>query len=367
MTPSDKRLPRSDTPQGQAVSRRVSPGEMRSGPPDPRGPEARAALPLRDRGQPGPRRIGFLLIPGFALVAYGCAMEPYRAANDLAGRALYSWRHASPDGRPVLASNGVAVLPEQGIERPMDVDDLFVCAGGNPAVFDDPATLAWLRAQAARGVRLGGISGGPFVLARAGLLSGHRCTAHWEYIPAMLEQFPELQMTRTIYEIDRDRCTSSGATAALDMMLALIAAEYGRPLAHAVAEWFLHTRLREGRESQRMSLRERYDIGHPLLLAVLERMERALEEPLSRLELAAIGGVSVRQLERLFRAQLGRTIGEHYLALRLDRARALLRQTSLPVLEVALASGFASAAHFSRAYSARFGLPPRAERARALA
>lgn len=351
MTISDIRLPRNDA---------------RSGPPDPRGAEARAALPVRDRGRAGPRRIGFLLIPGFALMAYGCAVEPYRAANDLTGRTLYRWRHASPDGTPVLASSGVAILPDQGIERPMEVDDLFVCAGGNPATFDDPATLAWLRAQAARGVRVGGVSGGPFVLARAGLLAGHRCTAHWEHIPAMAEQFSDLDLARTIYEIDRDRCTSSGGTAALDMMLALIAVEYGRPLAHAVSEWFLHTRMREGSESQRMSLRERYEVGHPIMLAVLERMERTLEEPLGRQALAAAGGVSVRQLERLFRAHLGRTMGEHYLALRLDRARALLRQTSLPVLEVALASGFASAAHFSRAYRARFGLPPRAERTRAV-
>jgi len=352
MTSSDSNLPQSDE---------------RSGPPDPRGAEARAALPVRDRGKAGPRRVGFLLIPGFALMAYGCAMEPYRAANDLTGRDLYRWRHASPDGQPVLASNGVAILPDQGTDRPMEVDDLFVCAGGNPARFDNPATLAWLRAQAARGVRIGGISGGPFLLARAGLLAGHRCTAHWEYIPAMAEHFPGLDLTRTIYEIDRDRCTSSGGTAALDMMLALVAAEYGRPLAHAVSEWFLHTRMREGGESQRMSLRERYGVGHPTLLAVLERMERALEEPLERADLAAAGGVSLRQLERLFRAHLGRTIGEHYLALRLDRARALLRQTSLPVLEVALASGFTSAAHFSRAYCTRFGLPPRSERMRPVA
>jgi transcriptional regulator GlxA family with amidase domain len=244
----------------------------------------------------------------------------------------------------------------------MEVDDLFVCAGGNPAVFGDPALLSWLRAQAARGVRIGGVSGGPFVLARAGLLAGHRCTAHWEYIPAMAEHFPGLALTRNIYEIDRHRCTSSGGTAALDMMLALIAAEYGRPLASAVSEWFLHTRVRESGESQRMSLRERYDVGHPTLLAVLARMEATLEEPLAREALAGEGGVSVRQLERLFRAHLGSTIAAHYLALRLDRARALLRQTTLPVLQVAMASGFASAAHFSRAYRARFGQPPRAER-----
>lgn len=334
----------------------------RSGPPDPRGPSQREPVPAHRSGQRAPRRIGFLLIPGFAVLAYACAMEPYRAANVLAEQTLYTWCHVSPNGRPVQASNGIAFLPDQGIDRPCEVDDLFVCAGGNPTAFDDPSTMAWLRAEAARGIRIGGVSGGPEILARAGLLHGYRCTAHWEYTPAMRERFPDLLLTQSLYEVDRDRCTCSGGTAALDMAVALIEAEHGRPLAHAVAEWFLHTRPRAKDEPQRMSLRERYEVGHAGLLQVLAAMEEALEDPLPRAELARSAGVSVRQLERLFRAHLGRSIGAHYLALRLEHARRLLRQTSLSVLETALACGFASAAHFSRSYRARFGLAPRMER-----
>jgi transcriptional regulator GlxA family with amidase domain len=332
-----------------------------SGPPDPR--SRRTRVPLRRGMRRAPRRIGFLLIPGFAVLTYAGAMEPYRAANELAEEQLYTWRHVSPHGKPVMASNGIAFLPDQGIEKPCEVDDLFVCAGGNPTEFDDPATFAWLRAQAARGIRIGGVAGGPEILARAGLLQGYRCTAHWEYIPAMRERFPELLLTRSLFEIDRERCTCSGGTAALDMAVALIEAEYGRPLAHAVAEWFLHTRPRAADEPQRMSLRERYEVGHPGLLQVLAAMEEALEDPLPREHLARLAGVSVRQLERLFRGYLGRSIGAHYLALRLEHARRLLRQTSLSVLETALACGFTSAAHFSRAYRARFGNAPRSERA----
>lgn len=149
------------------------------------------------------------------------------------------------------------------------------------------------------------------------------------------------------------------------MAVALIAEEYGRPLANAVAEWFLHTRPRAADEPQRMSLRERYEVRHAGLLRVLAAMEEALEAPLPRNALAAIAGVSVRQLERLFTQHLASSIGRHYLALRLDHARRLLRQTSLSVIEIALACGFANAAHFSRAYRARFGKPPRGEQAHA--
>lgn len=327
-------------------------------------PDSDISLPLSD-GKP--RQVGFLLIPGFALLAYACAMEPYRAANTLSGRTLYSWKHVSPDGRPVVASNGVAILTDQGLEKPLDVDDLFVCAGGNPATFRDAATFAWLRRQAARGLRIGGVAGGPYILARAGLLSGRRCTAHWEHVPALREDFPQIQVTGSLFEVDRDRCTSSGGIAGMDMMVALIREMHGPALAAAVSEWFLHSRLREGGDSQRMHPRELYGVTHGGLLAVLEAMAGSLEEPLPRDALARLGGVSLRQLERLFRFHLDRTLGDHYRDLRLDRARLLLRQGSLSVLETAMACGFISATHFSRAYRSRFGIPPRADRSAASA
>ena len=312
-----------------------------------------------------PYRIGFLLVPGFALMSYSCAMEPYRAANTLSGRELYRWKHVSPDGKPVAASNGVAIVPDQGLETPLDVDDLFICAGGNPTLFNSAATLAWLRAQSRRGTRMGGVAGGPVILGRPGLLDGYHCTMHWEYIPAFRESFPNHAVTSTRYEIDRNRCTSAGGTAAFDMMLSLISRRHGRELVSAVSEWFLHTRLGLSPEPQRMSLRDRYGVSHAPLLSVLEHLEAAPEDAPSRRNLAESAGISVRQLERLFQSNLGCTIGQHTASLRLERARMLLRQTSLSVLEVAVASGFNSAAHFSRAYRGRYGYPPRSERKQA--
>ena len=314
------------------------------------------------RADAKPYRIGFLLVPGFALMSYSCAMEPYRAANTLSGRELYQWKHVSPDGRPVAASNGVAIVPDQGLESPLDVDDLFICAGGNPTLFNSSETLAWLRAQSRRGTRLGGVAGGPVILGRAGLLDGYRCTMHWEYIPAFRESFPNHAVTTTRYEIDRNRCTSAGGTAAFDMMLALISRRHDRELVRAVSEWFLHTRLGLSPEPQRMSLRDRYGVSHVPLLNALEHLEAAPEDVPSRRRLAESAGISVRQLERLFQSNLGCTIGQHTAILRLERARMLLRQTSLSVLEVAVASGFNSAAHFSRSYRGRYGHPPRIER-----
>jgi len=309
-----------------------------------------------------PTHVGFLLVPNFALLAYACAIEPLRAANLLSGKPLYRWSHISIDGQPSCASNGVSIQPDFRVGDNERFDYVFVCAGGNPTLFAHPPTLAWLRHLVRRGVRVGGISGGPFVLARANLLGGYRVTIHWDHAPALLEEFPELDLRRSLFEIDRDRLTSSGGTSPLDMMHEVISREYGIELALKVSDWLLLTHVREGAQTQRMPLRERLGVSQAPLLRAIDRMERNLEQPLTRQELAAVANVSLRQLERLFRQHLGRSLGEHYLMLRLDRARDLLRQTSLSVLEVALATGFTSASHFWRKFKARYGYGPRAER-----
>jgi transcriptional regulator GlxA family with amidase domain len=309
--------------------------------------------------------VGFLLAPGFALMSYASAVEPLRAANTLAGRTLYRWWHATPGNAPALASNGAAVLPDVAFGAESAPPDLVLaCAGGNPAAFDDRATFAWLRRLARKGTVIGGISGGPFIVARAGLLAGRRCTIHWEHIPAFQEAFPDTVLTGSLFEIDGDRITCSGGIAGLDMMLELIARDHGRELASAVGDWFLHTHVREGIGPQRMDLRFRLGVADDRLLAVLAAMEANLETPLARTRLAAIAGLSLRQLERAFRRQLRRSLHRHYLALRLDRARQLLRETSLPILDVAVATGFGSASQFARAFRRAFAAAPRQLRTR---
>ena len=309
-----------------------------------------------------PEPMGFLLIPGFPLLSYASAVEPLRAANILSGRTLYRWRHLSPDGRPVSASNGIAIEPDLLLDDAAALNTLLVCAGGNPAGFRDRVTLGHLRRLAHGGLRLGGLSGGPYILARAGLLRGRRFTLHWEHAESLREEFPDLDLRRSLFEFDRDRLTCSGGSAALDMMHALIARDHGTGLAMRVSDWFLQTRIREGADPQRLAPDRRLGTNNRVLRQVLEVMEERIETPSSRADLAASADVSVRQLERLFRQHIGCTPGEHYRRLRLERARTLLRQTGLSVLAIAVACGYASASHFSRAFRAEFGHPPIAER-----
>jgi transcriptional regulator GlxA family with amidase domain len=322
--------------------------------------------PFKSRALNSPiRSVGFLLVPGFALMSYASTVEPLRAANRLAGSELYRWWHATPGNQPAIASSGTAVLPDFTFGADVsELDLLLVCAGGNPAAFNDKRTFAWLRRLARQGVIIGGVSAGPFILAKAGLLAGRRCTVHWEHMPAFQEAFPDAKLTRSLFVLDGDRITCSGGVAGLDMMTALISRDHTPKLGAAVSDWFLHTDVREGVGPQRMDLRFRLGVTDEKALTVLKAMEDNLEEPLTRRQLAGLVGFSLRQLERSFRTGVGRGIHEHYLTLRLERARQLLRETSLAVVEIASATGFGSASHFSRAFRRAFGFPPREATAR---
>lgn len=307
---------------------------------------------------PPTARIGFLLIDDFALMSYASIVEPFRAANTLSGRELYAWRHFSVDGGAARASNGIDIVVDGVLGRNEPIDMLFVCAGGNPSAFRDRTTLARLRQAATRGATIGGVSGGPYILARAGLLDGYRCTIHWEHEPAFVESFPHLKIERGLYVIDRERMTCAGGIAGLDLAIELIGEAHGAALAARVGEWYIRTQAREGAGAQRPSLAQRYGVSHPGMKASLSAMEDHLTEPLPRAALAAIAGVSLRQLERLFARHVGRSIGQEYLRLRLDAAMRLLRETDLARIDVAVACGFVDAAHFSRTFRARFGITP---------
>lgn len=306
--------------------------------------------------------VGLLLVPGFALMSYASVVEPLRAANLLAGRELYRWVHLTPGPQTVMASCGAAVPCTARAGDAVPLDLLLVCAGGNPMAFRDRRTLHWLRALAARGMRLGGVSGGPVILAKAGIMDGYHMTVHWEHAPAVAEAYPNIMLTRSIYIVDRNRLTCAGGTAPLDMMHALLAERHGPELARRVSEWFMHTDIRPAQSAQRGSLTERYGVRDARLAAALELMESHPGDPLRRSETARRIGISIRQLDRLFAGKLKLSYAEQYRRIRLARARDLLRQSPVPITEIALGCGFSSASHFGRAYRQAFGLTPAAER-----
>lgn len=314
------------------------------------------------RGGEARQTFAFLLLPQFSMLPFTSAVEPLRAANRLTGEPLYDWRSVTADGRQVQSSSHMTLLPDGGLDDCGRPDFLIVVAGLEVQRLRNSSVIAALRRLARNGSRIGALSTGSYLLAWAGLLDGFRCTVHWENLDAFREDFPDLDITGELFEVDGARLTCSGGTASMDMMLSLIAETHGRDLAAQVAEQFMHERIRDTHEHQRMSLQGRLGISHPKLLQVVSLMEQNLEEPLARSELARLAGLSTRQLERLFRRYLGRTPTRYYLELRLHRARALLTQTAMSILNVALACGFVSASHFSKCYREFFHKMPREER-----
>jgi transcriptional regulator GlxA family with amidase domain len=203
---------------------------------------------------------------------------------------------------------------------------------------------------------------GSYLLARAGLLDGYRCTIHWENMASMREEFPGIIVSQELFEIDRDRYTCSGGTAPLDMMLNIISRHHGAQLAVAISEEFICERIRGRNDRQRIPLRLHLGTSQPKLMEAVALMEANLEEPMSLDELAQHVGLSRRQLERLFQKHLSCVPTRYYLELRLAKARQLLLQTSMSIVDVAFASGFVSAPHFSKCYRDFYGIPPRDER-----
>lgn len=306
--------------------------------------------------------LGFLLMNNFTLISLASAIEPLRMANQLSGSELYQWFTLSPGGAQVQASDGLTVTPDAAMEENLKLDIIIVCGGYSAQHSATREHLSWLQYQHRQHKTLGAICTGSWVLAQAGLLDNYEASIHWECIASLKEAFPKIDMSSKLFSIDRDRMTSSGGTAPLDMMLNLIAREHGKQLSAGISDMFIYDRVRNEQDQQRVPLKHVLGSTQPKLLEIVALMESNLEELLTLDELANYASLSRRQLERLFQKYLNCSPSRYYLKLRLVRARQLLKQSSLSIIEVASACGFASTPHFSKCYREYFGLPPREER-----
>lgn len=305
-----------------------------------------------------PRRYGFLLIDGYALMSTASAVEPLRAANLLSGRHLFDLTFLSAGGGWQRSSveSAFETVPLTVAGKAFDV--VFVVAGGEPMDFRDRHVLGWLRRLDRSGVALGGISGGAAILAAAGVMHARRFTAHWQHVDAMRLRYPDALIERRLFVIDRDRFTCAGGMAPLDMMHALIAADFGAELARRVSEWFIHTGIRSAEAPQQLDVIQKYELRHPALAAAVDLMTSHIADPLKLTDLAHLGGIGMRQLDRLMQQHFGESAMRFYRGLRLEKAADLLQHSSLTLTEVATATGFTTGSHFSRSFKEEFGTGP---------
>ena len=309
-----------------------------------------------------PRRFVFVLLDRFTLLSFASALECLRIANRMAGAELYTWTLCGDTDDVVTCSNGVRFHVDEPLGELGRDDVLILCGGVDIQKAATRRMLNWLRREARKGVRIAGLCTAAWVMAKAGLLDGKRATIHWENHDAFLEEFDEVTLTKSIFIIDGNRMTTAGGTSSIDLMLSLITDDHGDKLANAVADQQIYSSIRTDQDTQRLSVPTRIGVRHPKLSQVIQMMEANIEEPISPSILAREVGMSTRQLERLFRRYLNRSPKRYYMELRLQKARNLLMQTDMTVINVALACGFASPSHFSKCYRAHYQTTPYRER-----
>lgn len=307
-------------------------------------------------------RFGFLTLENYSMIAVANAIEPLRMANLLSKTHFYEWDLLSQNGQPATASNGLRITPTRTLADAGDFEVIFVCGGINVRDAVRPELLKTLERLALAKKKLGALCTGSYALAKAGLLDNYRAAIHWENLLALREEFPRIIFSQQLFVIDRDRYTCSGGIAPLDLMLNVIRRQVGDSVATAISDQFILDRIRNDHDHQYIPLQAKVGACNKTLIEVASLMEANIEEPLSLDELSDAVDMSRRQIERLFRRHLGSVPTKYYLELRLRRARELLLQTNMSIMDITVACGFRSPPHFSKCYRSQFGYPPGEER-----
>ena len=312
-----------------------------------------------------PQRFGFLLLRNYTMISLASAVDPLRMANQLSGEKLYQWYLITEDGTPVAASDGILTVPDASMAEAPALDTLLVVGGVNIVHSYSEKQLAWLRKLNSRDVQLGGVCTGAFVLAEANLMEGQQCSVHWECMTTLQELHPGVTCNHHLFTVSPTRVTCTGGTAPMDMMLNIICENHGATLANGISEMFIIDRIRDQNDYQKVPLKYTLGTAPPKLIEATTLMETNIEEPIFLEDLASLLSISRRQLERLFKNNLDCSPSRYYLKIRLHRARQLLKQSTIPIIEVAALCGFVSTPHFSKCYRTYMGIPPSQERSQA--
>lgn len=321
-----------------------------------------ARAPHTPPSPPTSRHYVFVLMPRFTMLSFACVIETMRIANHMAGRTLYTWELTGEGGGSVSCSNGIAYRLDTDLGDIHRDSTILVCGGLDVQGATTRRLLSWLRREARHGVVIGSLCTASHVLARAGLLNGKRATVHWENQDSFAEEFADIELTKSVFVVDGNRMTTAGGISGIDLMLKIVARDHGQELANLVADQLIYTAIRTDQDTQRLSIPTRIGVRHPKLNQVIQTMEHNIEEPISPSVLAQQVHMSTRQLERLFRRYLNRSPKRYYTEIRLSKARNLLMQTDMSVINVGLACGFASPSHFSKCYRAHYKTTPYRER-----
>ncbi|APG86435.1 AraC family transcriptional regulator (plasmid) [Sinorhizobium americanum CCGM7] len=313
------------------------------------------------------RHFSIFLSDGFSLLAFTSLTAPLRIANEVLGYQAYSWDIVGQLGASVRTSCGLCLPVDCDIEaarnaKPYDRTRFLVLLPGDRRGPFPARLISWAREALSRGVSVAGIGRGALMLAEHGFLDGRRCAVHWSVFGLSVENFPDVVFSRAFYEIDGLLHTCAGEAASFDLMLEIIKQDFGQDLRDSINDVALQGRVRSRADRQAMALHMRLERISSPLLPVVKLMEETVADPLNLDELVASSGISRRHLERLFQQHLGMSPQRYYRQLRIERAHALLENSMIPIIDVAMASGFVSQSHFAKVYKGFMGCTPQETR-----
>lgn len=310
----------------------------------------------------GRLKIGFILARSFTLSAFALFVDTLRLASDEAdrsGRVFADWQVMASTRHLITSSCGVQVAPTSDLVDPNLFDYIIVVGGLLNIEFPvDDETVRYLKRAAAAKVPLIGVCTGTFILAETGLMKSHRTCVSWLHYQAFRQRFPDHEVRADrIFNLDRTRGSCAGGSSAADMAASIVRRHISERAERNALEVLQIDKARSALHIQpRRPLA--IECNEPRLQAALIMMESHIESPMQISEIAASVGLSRRQLERLFMEKTKSSPALIYKKVRLERAKQLLLETSVPMLDIAIEVGFENASHFSRVFRETFGMPP---------
>ncbi len=305
-----------------------------------------------------------VLIRGYPLLSLAMLTEPWRIANEIAGEKVATWNLATWNGKPLAAAGGEEVAHDGEAKKVNAEPDMVIVVGGNDLLrAPEKPLITWLKRIDAAGVMVAGVGAGADVLAKAGLMEAGGGGVPMEAAQAFEARHLGAGLAHGLYSVVGNRAAAAGGTAPLDFSLGLIERRLGAEMTDRVCEALAYRRrISEVDELIKPSDMRRAD---ERLTTAVRWLSSLLSGDDGSVRSAAVAsGLSERQLLRLFHDTFTQAPRRYQEALRLYRARTLLAETSMTIIAIAMAVGFAGGPELSRAFQRQFNESPTTYRAR---
>lgn len=308
------------------------------------------------------KTIACLIFPHFQSLDVSGPLDVFSEANAiLPAPDRYALTTVAAQPGPVIASNGLQVLPDLTLDDPHPGFDTIIIAGGPqvPHGHADARVLEWLARVQPQVRRCCSICTGAFILGQAGLLRGQQATTHWLHTDLFRARFAQTELLPDrIYVRSGNILTSAGVTAGIDLSLALVRDDHGAELALQIAKRLLVVAHRQGGQSQFSPLLAPLPSEDSPLQQAIDHIHRNIHLRVQNSDLAAAAGMTPRTFCRSFMKELHVTPAEYVERYRVEIAKMKLESSRRSMKEIAFDCGFGSTETMRQAFMRRIGLPP---------